>query len=79
MLKNIKYSLLALLTVMGMASCSNDYEYEGAKALTNAQVFFAEKTIEVHLNSMMKLFNSIRMLQDFITIVVLVIKNSETW
>lgn len=47
MRKSIKYSLLAVLAVMGLASCSNDYEYSGAEALKNAQVFFADTTLAI--------------------------------
>lgn len=48
MRKSIKYSLLALLAVMGLASCNNnDFEYTGAEAVKNAQVFFADKTLAV--------------------------------
>lgn len=39
-MKKIKYSLLSLLAVLGMASCSNDYEYTAAEKLSNAQVYF---------------------------------------
>ena len=47
MRKSIKYSLLAVLAVIGLASCSNDYEYSGAEAMKNAQVFFADKTLAI--------------------------------
>lgn len=36
----MKYSLLALLAVMGLASCSNDYEYTPAGAESGNKVFF---------------------------------------
>lgn len=40
MYKKMKYSLLALLAVMGLASCSNDYEYTPAGAESGNKVFF---------------------------------------
>lgn len=41
MKKNIKYALLLVLAVLGMASCSSDeFQYEAPKAETGAQVYF---------------------------------------
>ena len=50
-MKNIKYSLLAVLAILGMASCSNDYEYTPADPADNAwifpnQVYFLSATLD---------------------------------
>ncbi len=40
-MKKIKYSLIALLAVFGLASCDkNDYEYSAPEAVAGAQVYF---------------------------------------
>lgn len=59
MKKNIKFTLIALLAVFGLAACdNNEYEYTGAPRTEGAQVYFPqENTAAVELSGLEGTFN----------------------
>lgn len=48
MKKNIKYLVLSLLTVIGLAACTDSYEYTSAEDLAGAQVYFPTSNQSVY-------------------------------
>ena len=59
MKKNIKFTLIALLAVFGLAACdNNEYEYTGAPRVEGPQVYFPqENSTAVELNGLEGIFS----------------------